>query len=207
MAAKVPTPPSIEPETTWVVSDTHWGHANIVGFCARPSDHETVMLEEWAQTVPATATVLHLGDLSYRNNGMFKNVHAKHLTGERKLLVRGNHDRQRYSFYRDSGFKLVRPFELRYRNHRVSFSHYPWNVADEGTMPKNMVRVHGHIHNNGYTRNGFVPFLLNHINVSVEQTHYRPVNLKVLLDAALYGEFEPDAHDFSEVKKRKPQGK
>jgi len=191
------TPPTIDPAETWVISDTHFGHKNIIGFCNRPTDHEAVMLENWAQTVPDDATVLHLGDLSYRNNGMFKNVHAKHLTGARKLLIRGNHDKQRFSFYRDSGFKLTRPFEIRYRDWRVSFSHYPWNLEKEGgAMPSNMVRVHGHIHNNGYTRSEYVPFLKNHINVSIEQMHYRPANLKLLLDAALYGEYDRGTDKF-----------
>ncbi len=188
--SKQPTPPTIDPATTFVVSDTHWGHENIIGFCHRPTDHEQVMMEEWARAVGDEDTVLHLGDLSYRSNGMFKHVISKHLTGKRKLLVRGNHDRQAFSFYRQSGFKLTRPFEIVYRDWRVSFSHYPWNDKEDGTMPKNMVRLHGHIHNNGYTREGFVPFRKNHINLSVEQTGYRPVNLKSLLDAALYDEFD-----------------
>ncbi len=187
----------IDPQNTWITSDSHWGHANIVGFCARPTDHESLMLEEWAQVVPPEGTLLHLGDLSYRNNGMFKNVHAKHLTGRRKLLVRGNHDKQRHGFYRDCGFKPVSPFEIRYRDWRVSFSHYPWDDQREGhKIPKNTVRVHGHIHNNGYTRRGFVPFLRNHLNVSVEQTHYRPVNLKDMLDGALYGEYDRGTDKF-----------
>lgn len=185
-----PAPPTIDPANTWVVSDTHFGHKNIIGFCSRPEDHEQVMMEEWARAVPEDATVLHLGDLSYKSNGLFKHVISKHLTGARKLLVRGNHDRQAFSFYRQSGFKLTREFEIRYRGWTVSFSHYPWNPERDGVMPKKHVRLHGHIHNNGYTRADFVPFLRNHINLSVEQTHYKPVNLKVLLDAALFGEYD-----------------
>lgn len=178
----------IDPESTYVVSDTHFGHTNIIGFCHRPPDHEQIMMERWARAVPAGATVLHLGDLSYRNNSLFKNVIARHLTGSRKLLIRGNHDKQRYSFYTQSGFKIIRPFALNYGKWVVSFSHYPWNAEDEGTMPANHIRVHGHIHNNGYFRDAFVPFLKNHINVSVEQTKYRPVLLANLLSGYLLGE-------------------
>jgi calcineurin-like phosphoesterase family protein len=103
--------------------------------------------------------------------------------------VRGNHDRGRFSFYRQCGFQIVKPFEIRWGDkYVVSFSHYPWNEEIEGhAMPANMIRVHGHIHNNGYTRDAYVPFLKNHINVSVEQTHYRPVNLALLLGGALGG--------------------
>jgi calcineurin-like phosphoesterase family protein len=188
----------IDPANTWVVSDTHFGHDNIVGFCHRPEDHEQVMIAEWRRVVPDDGTVLHLGDLCYRGNARFKNLTAKELTGARKLLVMGNHDRQRYSFYKQSGFNIVRPFKIAYEppvNHwfggtpqLVSFSHYPWGAPDdEGNQPPNHWRLHGHIHNNGYTREGYVPFLRNHINLSVEQLRYTPVNLKALLDAAIAG--------------------
>src|ERR1044072_3822786 len=76
----------IDPANTWVVSDTHFGHENIVGYCARPLDHDQVILEQWRAHVPDDATVLHLGDLCWKSNAWFKNVIAPRLTGERKLL-------------------------------------------------------------------------------------------------------------------------
>jgi calcineurin-like phosphoesterase family protein len=101
----------------------------------------------------------------------------------------------------------------RVRSHRahgldiVSFAHYPWNVEEDGRAGQfDDVRIHGHIHNNGYTRNGFVPFLRNHINLSVEQTKYRPVNLKLLLDAALLGKYDPTTDEqMQEVRNRRKE--
>lgn len=233
----------IDPANTWVVSDTHFGHDNIVGFCHRPEDHEQVMVAEWRAHVPDDATVIHLGDLCYKSNARFKNIIARELTGARKLLIMGNHDRQRYSFYRDCGFKLARPFSIEYggpvtepcpggcdggafgplglggycavcdgsgevrrgSEWRVSFSHYAWG-AEDGPMQHYDLRLHGHIHNNGYTRDGFVPFLRQHINLSVEQTKYRPVNLKLLLDAALLGEYpETTMEQLAEAAERRNQ--
>lgn len=209
---------------TWVVSDTHFGHDNIVGFCFRPEDHEQVIIAEWRAHVPDDATVLHLGDLAYRDNARFKHIIAKELTGERKLLVMGNHDKQRYSFYKSSGFNIVRPFKIdvhiggdgtlqgidptaRSSTPRwtISFSHYAWSNEEEGIpMQDNDVRLHGHIHNNGYTRDAYVPFLRNHINLSVEQTKYRPVNLKLLLDGALLGRYpETTQEQLDEARERK----
>lgn len=147
---------------------------------------------EWENEVPKDATVLHLGDLSYRNNAYFKNIIAPKLTGERKLLVKGNHDRQSHKFYRDSGFKLVSPFSINYKIEkqiwRISFDHYPF--AHGPVYPQHL-HIHGHIHNNGYCgkEGPFVPFSLGQINVSVEQMHYRPVNLKKLLDGYLKGAY------------------
>lgn len=187
----------IVPEETWVIGDTHFGHNNIVGFCHRPEDHEQVMIAEWRKEVPDDATVLHIGDLAYRNNGFFKHIIAKELTGARKLLIRGNHDKHPRRFYSDAGFDTVLPFTIHYDSRvekglwaSVSFSHYPWNPAEEGEMSPWDWRVHGHIHNNGYSRGPFAPFLKHHINVGVEQVKYRPVNLARLLDAAIFGIYE-----------------
>lgn len=187
----------IDPAKTWVISDTHFGHKNIIGFCYRPENFESIILEEIAQEVPDSedVTLLHLGDLCYRGNAWFRNMIAPHIEPKsgRKLLIAGNHDRQRASFYKKSGFKIVRPFSIRWGNTEVSFSHYAWNARDEGgPMPENHLRVHGHIHNNGYTRSGYVPFLAQHINLSIEQTKYRPVNLGTLLAATLDGRYAAD---------------
>ncbi len=195
----------IDPATTWVVSDTHFGHENIKAFCHRPSDIESTMVENWARAVPEDGTVLHLGDLSYRSNAFFKNVVSPHLVGARKLLVLGNHDRQRFSFYRDSGFQIVQPFAIAYRDYRVEFSHYPWNPEyDDGhEPPEDVVRVHGHIHNNGYTRSALVPFVRRQINVSAEQTKYTPLNLELLLNGYLFGELpEPTEGELREWAQR-----
>jgi hypothetical protein len=72
---------------------------------------------------------------------------------------------------------------------RISFAHYPWNEAEDGHQFEPDWRLHGHIHNSGYSRDTFVPFLRNHINLSVEQTKYRPVNLGRLLEAVLLGKY------------------
>lgn len=222
----------IDIDTTWVVSDTHFGHDNIVGFCHRPEDHEQVMIAEWRAHVPSDATVLHLGDLCYKANARFKNITAPELTGARKLLIQGNHDRQRFSFYRDCGFRVVKPFALgleiwheepfiRVRPRtvevqgdlltpemcrtQVSFSHYP---ARQVELDDYHWRIHGHIHNNGYTRDAFVPFLRNHINLSVEQTKYRPVNLGMLLRGVLLGDYpETTQEQLDDARERKEQNR
>lgn len=182
----------IDPANTWVVSDTHFGHENIVGYCSRPVDHDQVILEQWRAHVPDDATVLHLGDLCWKSNAWFRNIIAPRLTGARKLLILGNHDKGRYSFYRNCGFQLVKPFAVHFEKHIVEFNHYPRSLEEQNLHPQQW-RLHGHIHNNGYydgrgaDDDKLIPFLRNHINLSVEQTRYRPVNLQLLLDAAILG--------------------
>jgi calcineurin-like phosphoesterase family protein len=225
----------IDPANTWLVSDTHFHHGNIAKFCHRPEDFDQLIIAEWRAAIPDDATVLHLGDINYGNNARFKHIVSKELTGKRKLLIRGNHDRQSDGYYKKCGFYTVAPFQIAYTDeicgdcgangawfrgycaegnpctgvgtHTVSFSHYPWNdEEDGGPQPDNHLRVHGHIHNNGYTRNGYVPFLRNHVNLSVEQTKYKPVNLKLLLDAVLLGKYEETTDEqLEEVRRRREE--
>lgn len=232
----------IDIENTWVTSDSHFGHENIGDYCHRPLDYDQVMVAEWRKAVPDDATVIHLGDLCYRGNAWFKNIIAPELTGARKLLLKGNHDHQRYNFYKQCGFNMVRDFKIPYEadfkqfltgpchmcqggtikggycvdcadsgeliskmppvEYQISFSHYP--ASDP--LEYDEIRLHGHIHNNGYTRDGFVPFLRQHINLSVEQTKYRPVNLKLLLDAYILGEYPKTTEEqLEDARQRKEQ--
>jgi calcineurin-like phosphoesterase family protein len=165
-------------ENTWVVADTHWGHNNIVRFCDRPAGHDRLMVARWAETVPADGVVLHLGDLMYRGGrSWFRDKIAPQLTGREKLLLKGNHDKQTVSYYASCGFKVVEPFSIPYGNGLVEFDHYPY-PSDE-KAPKNVLRVHGHIHTNGYARG--VPTRERHVNVGAEVLQYRPANLGTLL--------------------------
>jgi calcineurin-like phosphoesterase family protein len=56
------------PENVWLTGCTHWGHANILGFCNRP--YKTVeemnvdLIKNWNETVPENGTVIHHGDLT-----------------------------------------------------------------------------------------------------------------------------------------------
>jgi calcineurin-like phosphoesterase family protein len=182
--------PKIDPSNTWVTADSHFGHAKICEWAYRPLDFDRIILEEWAQAVPETGVVLHLGDLSFRDNARFKNLIAPHLTGETKLLVQGNHDKGTLNWYRSCGFQVRKPFSIDYKGTKVYFRHYPWSEKDEGRMLRDdELMVHGHIHNSGYGGKfgPFVPFNRNHVNISAEMTKYRPVNLEILLDAVLFG--------------------
>ena len=55
----------------WFTSDTHFGHANIIRFCARPFESlgaiDAAMIANWNATVRPDDVVWHLGDFAVRN--------------------------------------------------------------------------------------------------------------------------------------------
>lgn len=169
----------IDPENTWIIADSHFGHQSIANLCKRPAAYDRLMVEQWRAAVPASATLLHLGDLFYKGRlDWFKQDVAPRLPGT-KLLLKGNHDKQKDSFYEECGFKVVEPFEIMFGANLVTFEHYPClEVPPEGHL-----HVHGHIHNNGYGSDE--PYRRRQVNVSAEILQYRPVNLSRMLLGAL----------------------
>ena len=85
---------------TWITSDLHFGHKNIMKFCpqtrARFRDDvgymNSAMVEEWNAKVEPEDLVYILGDVAFMSGSdAGKTMHR--LNG-RKILVEGNHDRK-----------------------------------------------------------------------------------------------------------------
>jgi calcineurin-like phosphoesterase family protein len=162
----------------FVISDTHFGHKNIIKYCDRPQYHEKLMIANWRRRVKKHDTILHLGDLMMGGNEYYNefwcNV-APLLTGK-KYIILGNHDKRSYD-YEALGFTVIKPFSIKYRKHTVSFDHYPKLLNDEDNKT---LHVHGHIHNHAYSRNEINRW--GNINVSVEVTNYQPRLISRLLN-------------------------
>ena len=167
----------------WVISDTHFNHANILKFedklgkpCRVFSDVDEMnetMITNWNSVVKPQDKVYHLGDVLFGlDKDKWLDDNFKRLNGKKRLVV-GNHDNikvlaphfQKVSLWRDfSEFGLllthvpVHPSTLK-ETHRFG--------------PGGIVNVHGHIHQNP-SPDG--PYRC----VCVEQTNYTPVNIEEL---------------------------
>lgn len=148
----------------WFISDTHFGHYNIIKYCDRPFDTadqmDEFMVEQWNSTVKPGDHVYHLGDVMMgdRRAGA-RNLMRLH--GKLRLIV-GNHDDLKDPL-------LMNRFEkvMLWRNWKeigVTFGHIP---LDEEQLPYG-IQAHGHIHNK--LKDG--PY----INLCVEHTNYKPVH-------------------------------
>lgn len=177
---------------TWIVSDTHFFHDNIVKYCSRPADHTLLMQDRWFAHVALDDDVLHLGDLFMGNSEKARQLLVQ-LPGH-KYYIRGNHDSKRSTFYQDAGFTFVGDEKLhplgaiKYvtaNGVRVWLSHYP----DTNHLAEWDVNIHGHIHNNGYPQN--IKGDRDYRNVSVEVMDYRPWRLR---DILYHGQYEAIAH-------------
>ena len=153
----------------WLISDTHFGHQNIVQFCQRPANHEVIMLSEWIRSVPEQHQILHLGDVFMGRQGnprRWADVVSR-LPGE-KFLIKGNHDQNNNYLYDRAGFQVIDEFV----HNGYAFTHRPATDLVGGEDWD--INVHGHIHNNGYGMDATLGYK-SYANLSVEVTGFRPV--------------------------------
>lgn len=154
----------------YVISDTHFNHANIIKYCNRPyaniEDMNKDIIDKWNSIITNPLDIVyHLGDVAFGGVEKTKPILAQ-LNGY-KLLVLGNHDIKISSnTWKAMGFSGIynKPTQL---GSLYILSHEP---LDEINIPKGAINIHGHVHDNPLKSS-------KHICVSIECTGYKPVKI------------------------------
>lgn len=165
----------------WVISDTHFGHTNILNFkdsVGNPVRHfksieemDQTLIDNWNSVVKPGDKVYHLGDVFFGSKDNFKSLWPK-LNGSKRLVV-GNHDD--IKFLSSGGFfKKVMMWRL-FKEFGLILTHTPQHQSALTGKRQNLLNVHGHTHQNKSPEG---PYKC----VCVEQPHmnYQPVNIEDL---------------------------
>ena len=165
----------------FVVSDTHFNHANILKFLDkngkifRPfksvDEMNEVMIDRWNAVVKDADTIYHLGDV-YLGNGNGANAILHRLRGRKRLVI-GNHDNARDQVLHKHFSKIM--MWRQWPEHGLIFSHMALHPSNLHLHRAGIdaVNVHGHIHQNDSPPGPY-------INVSVERTNWGPVHIEDL---------------------------
>lgn len=179
--------------TTFLISDTHFGHEKTCSVFKRPDgsplrpfasaeEMDEAMVARWNDRVRPGDKVYHLGDVVI--NRKFLSVLAR-LNGD-KVLIRGNHDIFKLSDYTEY-FRDVRGYDVK---NGMILSHVP---VHSDSLARFGCNVHGHLHANRVMRPRGVDaktgeiLYSNQIDsryhcVSVEHTDYAPISLEEVYD-------------------------
>ena len=165
-----------DPETSWIWSDLHVGDPSVISVFGRPfADVDAMnafLLGEWRDRVQAGHTIICLGDVLHedvwRNESLMNEIRS--CPGER-VLVLGNHDGNADGL-RQLGFSVQHTLALCATDPPLALSHEPLRQ-----VPPGAICLHGHLHE------GTEPSV-RHVNLSVEQTLYRPVRLARVVEQA-----------------------
>lgn len=159
---------------TFLISDTHFGHSNIVKFLRddgsklRPwSDSDAMdeaLIENWNNVVGPLDKVYHLGDVAIPRRGL---KCLGKLNGK-KILIRGNHDIFKMSDYTEYF-------------HDIRGCHYldKYILTHIPVHPSNLDRyagnLHGHLHYRSVLDNSGNPDH-RYLCVCVEHINYTPID-------------------------------
>ena len=158
---------------TYVISDLHLGHANIIRYCSRPFPHDSskemdeMLIRNWNYTIQEGDRVYHIGDLCYGPSAKNPAEYLHRLNGT-ITLIEGNHDTRTGSSRRTES--------LTWEGIPFTFVHDP---EDASPVSDGWI-IHGHHHNNDLAGYPFINFANHRINVSAEVVKYRPVSLTAL---------------------------
>lgn len=170
----------------WIISDTHFNHANILKFTdsktgklirgerfSSTTEMDEFMIERWNSRVKPGDKVYHLGDVFFGDKEYFQRLWPK-LHGQKRLIV-GNHDDIKY--LSNGGFFSKVYMWRMFTEFGLLLTHVPVHpsnlrvVNDSDDIP--LFGIHGHIHQNS---SPIGPYR----NVSVEVIDYTPVNIETL---------------------------
>jgi calcineurin-like phosphoesterase family protein len=131
------------------ISDTHFGHKNAIKYDQRPfftvSEMDNAMIENWNRVVSPEDTVYHLGDFCFGKKDEWLRI-VKQLNGK-KILIVGNHDRERMNKEIAGSFYAVRDYKEVFDNGcMVILCHYPI-LSYRNSYDLDYWMLHGHVHN------------------------------------------------------------
>lgn len=171
-------------DNMFFTSDTHFNHRNIIKYCNRPwnsgkdangelvvadTDVEAMneaMIAAWNSTVPADATVWHLGDFALGDRSKIPNIVSR-LNGKINLVL-GNHDHRNVRKLLDAGFNAVydHPVVL---NKYVILTHEPLEFLNANCP---FFQIFGHVHDSEH----YKTWSKSGACVCVERHEYKPVS-------------------------------
>lgn len=158
-------------EDTWVTSDQHFFHNNIIKYADRPysnvDEMNETIIKNWNSVIFKHNIVWILGDFCFGGN-QNKLISLTQKLNGRKFLILGNHDRGRAEqFWIKCGFEFSSKYPI-LQDNRFILSHRPIS-----TVVKPFFNIHGHLHKNSKDD-------ARYYNASVDVTDFYPVNLNLV---------------------------
>lgn len=171
----------------YFISDTHFGHKNLIQLCDRPFDSvenmDETMISIWNRKVGKNDTVYIVGDLICKSN-QSPEWYLNRLNGK-KVLILGNHDDEWLQDIEPSRFfeEVARYKEILVANRPITLCHYPmleWRNSRKVGSGKLGYLIHGHIHNLTTPLYRTLFEIGNALNAGVDINGFEPVTFEEL---------------------------
>lgn len=173
----------------YFISDTHFGHENIIKYEHRDEkmniktvqEQDEKLINNWNNVVKSKDLVIILGDFSFYKAPQTMEI-LKRLNGY-KLLIEGNHDciyLKNKLFDKTLYVGIAEYKEYHYHGYHLCLMHYPiqnFKHMDKETNP--YIHVFGHIHS--------IPYLIprHSYNAGADVNNYTPIHIDKVIEEAL----------------------
>lgn len=165
--------------TIHFISDTHFGHNNIIQYCGRPfggvEEMDQALVEAWNKQVSPLDTVYHLGDWAFHNYERINELNGKIWS------VPGNHDHERMKklpVHIQAGMLEEVHYLKLDKERRFVLCHYPI----ESWRREYRFHLHGHTH-------GIVRKQINRLDVGWDALPaFRPHDIDEIMQLLINGE-------------------
>jgi calcineurin-like phosphoesterase family protein len=175
------------------ISDTHFGHANIIKYCNRPFEFpDTSVMDKlmWDNMLLHDAIgrhIIHLGDMMFYSS---KAKVPKFRYPEKHILLLGNHDKPepiQNIYPKIFGTILGHPKNWKVFSHTIYVDDIPILLSHEPQryLGDCKYNIYGHHHNNMFKNPDYFieeyDWLFDsekHINVGVELIDYNPISFQ-----------------------------
>jgi calcineurin-like phosphoesterase family protein/2'-5' RNA ligase len=173
------------PPRTFLISDLHLDHVNIIRYCKRPFHNvngmNTVLVNNWNRTVRRKDTVYFLGDMSFGKGSRSADYWLSKLNGNiifiRGFSIKPSGERNQH----DRISRTENVFDnliIDYKDKRFFLVHDPDQVPQDWKE----WAICGHHHNNKQQEFPFINGKNKRINVSVELINYQPLDIDKLFE-------------------------
>jgi len=164
----------------YFVSDTHFGHANIIEYCKRPfksvDEMDKFMIKKWNERVNEEDTIFHLGDFCLSKSSEAPNapkdafLHYREKLHGNIIFLKGNHDGN------NKQKSIVESIVIDFGGKRIYMTHNPKFAKEEFNL-----NFCGHVHEKWQFQKLEKKSTI--VNLSVENWNYQPVTINEIFQA------------------------
>lgn len=158
--------------TIFVISDTHFHHANIIKYANRPfasvEEMDEKIVENWNRVVTPQDKVYHLGDVYFAKRANRKFPILSRLNGKKRLIV-GNHDDLKDPVLHKY-FQKIYLWRI-FKEYNCLLSHVP---IHQDSIRGGGINIHGHTHEKGSPKGPYK-------SACVELINYTPKPIEAFL--------------------------
>jgi calcineurin-like phosphoesterase family protein len=129
---------------TWLITDTHLGHSNLVARGIRPANYEEKIWRGLDNCVKGDDLLVHLGDVAF---GPYDDQINRRFTERKclKWLLIGNHDSRSMEWYLKRGWGVAAEvILLKQFGELIALSHRPLPYVEGKAWYT--LNIHGHCH-------------------------------------------------------------